>query len=156
MGLGTEVGRVGQRHNRIFAIWIGVSARERAARAPPLHLVERNPVQPGGELRPFLKPGEPPPRTKKHLLGDLVGLIFAESEAPQRTAHAVGVEHDPAPRRLPHHLTWKAGACRSPVEVGEPDDTGEAALRIRDDGGLEIALAQALSEFADVGVEPDR
>lgn len=47
-------------------------------------------------------------------------------------------------------------AYSSPVEVGEPNDTGETPVRIRDHSGLEIAPAQPLREFAGVGVEPDR
>jgi hypothetical protein len=38
---------------------------------------------------------------QKHLLSDLVGLVLAESEAPQRLVHAVRMEHDQLREGIP-------------------------------------------------------
>jgi hypothetical protein len=80
--------------DRVLAVWIRLGAREHAARAAALGLVERDPVQPRRELRPFLKTSEAPPRAEKHLLCNLVGLLFAEAEAPERPEDTRRVHRD--------------------------------------------------------------
>ena len=98
--LGAEVRGLRQRGDRVSAIRIGFGARRRPAGEPALGLVERDPVQPGGEPRSPLEAREPAPSAQEHLLGHLVGLGRVEPEPAQRAVHAVGVEHDELGERL--------------------------------------------------------
>jgi hypothetical protein len=58
--------------------------------------------------------------------------------------------------RLVAVLRMEVGVPRSAVEVGQPNDTSEAALRVCSSGRFEVALAQPLGEFAGDRVESDR
>jgi hypothetical protein len=83
-----------QRGGRVIAIWTGLDGRRRAPREAPLGFVERDAVQPRGQLRALLESREAAPGTQKHLLRHLVSLAGVKPKAPQRAEDAVGVHHD--------------------------------------------------------------
>src|ERR1700733_10219760 len=100
LGLGAEVRRLRERGDRIVAIRVGLGPRRRAAREAPLRFVERDPVEPGRELRALLETREAAPGAQEHLLGHLVGLARLQTEAAQRAVYAVSVERDQLRERV--------------------------------------------------------
>ena len=60
-------------------------------REPALGLVERDPVEPRGQLCPALEAIQPAPGPDENLLSDLLGLLGGETEVAQRAIDTVGM-----------------------------------------------------------------
>jgi hypothetical protein len=95
---------LGQRCRLVEDFSFGLEAM--AAGAHHVHrTVGRDPVQPGAEVRPCLKPSELAIRTEKAFLHDILGILFISHHAEGKLEHLPAVLLDECPEGLFVSLT---------------------------------------------------